>query len=155
MSEGMVPVIAVLSVLMFIAFWIGLTSFIAMMAGWYRLMHRFPDQKEDALLKLTWQSGLMGPGVRYNNALRFSACDHGLRLGLPKLFGLFTRDVYVPWTDVKVRSYRRYFTDLVELSFGDPEVGRLVIRPATAERLRAAVPNRWPVPSAEKNSSSR
>ena len=144
MSEWGLWLIAVLAPVIGVALWIAVTTAIGAMAGWYRLMHRFPNQAQAARLSLTWQSGAMGIGVNYNNVLRLAACDTGLRVGVPRLFGVYARDFMVPWRDIRVKRYKRFFVEFVEFTFGDPAVGRLVVRAATADRLKESVPGLWP-----------
>ena len=144
MSQWGLWLIAILAPIMGVALWIGVTTVIGAMSGWFRLMQRFPNQPDSARLSLSWQSGAMGIGVNYNNVLRLATCDTGLRVGVPRLFGIYARDFLVPWRDIRVKRYKSFFVDFVELTFGDPAVGRLVVRAATADRLRESIPKLWP-----------
>jgi hypothetical protein len=78
--------------LLFAALWLSITAILALPSGWLRLMTRFPDQRAQPALRLSWQSGTMGAGVHIRGALILSVCSSGLRVGIMRLFGPFCRD---------------------------------------------------------------
>ncbi|MFM9863009.1 MAG: hypothetical protein ACKVRO_05330 [Micropepsaceae bacterium] len=128
---------------LFAALWFGVTSLLGWWSGWYALMERYPDKSsESASLKLTWQTGAMGPGVNYKSVLKLGVCPSGLRVGVLRFFGFFARDFLVPWREIKVKRSPWFWNDVAELSFGN--TGKLVVLAATADRLAAAAGKQWP-----------
>src|SRR5215813_2094390 len=99
-SHQLAYLLPILFVPFFVLLWLGITSLLGLVSGWYRLMAAFPDRNEQPQLKLAWQSGAMGPGVNMNRVLTLSVCPSGLRLGMMRIFGLFCRDFLVPWEEI-------------------------------------------------------
>lgn len=131
--------------LVFAVMWLVITSLIGFLSGWYALARRYPDRKEAPLLRLTWQTGYMGSlRARYRGALKLSACRSGLRVGVNRLLGPFSRDFFVPWEEIRIERKVGFFEKLAELTFGEPRVGTLAIRAAVADKLAKAVGDDWP-----------
>jgi|CXWL01.1.fsa_nt_gi hypothetical protein len=129
----------------FVALWVGVTWLLGWMSGWFSLMEHYPDKPEQQpMLQLTWQTGAMGVGVNYKNILKLAACPTGLRVGVPKFFGLFSRDFLVPWRDIRVKRSRWFWTDVAELTFGTRSDGRLTVAASVADRLAVAAGKQWP-----------
>jgi hypothetical protein len=129
----------------FATLWVGVTTVLGFLSGWFRLAARFPDQLDEPILRVRGQSGSMGLlGVSMSNILTLSACQFGLRVGIFRPFGPFARDFYVPWEELSVTRSRFLFTPMADLSFGHPAVGSLRIRGRVADRLAVASANRWP-----------
>jgi hypothetical protein len=126
----------------FAVLWVAITALLGWMSGWHTLMERYPDKPEQPALKLTWQTGAMGIGVNYKNVLTLSPCPSGLRVGVMKFFGPFTRDFLVPWRDIKVKRSRVFWLDVAELAFGPH--GKLTIAASVADRLAQAAGKNWP-----------
>ena len=125
--------------LLFVCIWVGVTTLIGYMSGWFTLMQQFPDRDEKPIVQLNWQSGFMGPtGVNFRNVLKIGVCSSGLRFGLLKIFGLFARDFFVPWHAMKATKKEYWMRQVTELSFGKPEVGRLMVYGYTAGRIAEA-----------------
>src|SRR5215469_8569392 len=55
--------LAVFFPLFFAALWLTVTTVLAVLSGWFRLMARFPNQSAEPLLRVRGQSGSMGLGV--------------------------------------------------------------------------------------------
>lgn len=49
--------------LFFVSLWLAVTTILAVLSGWFRLMARFPNQTVEPLLRIRGQSGSMGLGV--------------------------------------------------------------------------------------------
>src|ERR1700756_2434901 len=49
----------------FAVMWLIVTTILAVLSGWFRLMEAFPDQPSDPILRLRAQSGRIGPLVRW------------------------------------------------------------------------------------------
>lgn len=129
--------------LAFACIWIGVTTLIGFMSGWFTLMQQFPDRDEKPIAQLNWQSGFMGKiGVNFRNVLMIGVCPSGLRFGLFRIFGLFARDFFVPWHAIKATKKEWWMWQVTELSFGKPEVGRLMVYGYTAGRIAEAAKGR-------------
>jgi hypothetical protein len=124
--------------------WLATTAFLGLLSGWYGLMQRYPDHAEQPLLTLKWQSGRMGFGVSLNNVLRLSACPSGLRVGIFRLFGPFSRDFFVPWEVISITRRKYFFAHVAELQFGTPPNGTLVLQAKLADKLAQAARESWP-----------
>ncbi len=124
--------------------WLAITGFLGFSSGWYDLMRKYPNREESPLLRLRGQSGMMGGGVSLGGVLALSACPSGLRVGILRVFGLFSRDFFVPWEEIQVQRTTRLFRDWAELRFGNPAVGTLRIPARVANRLALASPGHWP-----------
>jgi len=130
--------------LFFIGGWLLVTTFLAVLSGWFFLMRRYPDLREAPILKLGWQSGRMGLGVHMNGVLTLSACPSGLRVGMLRIFGVFCRDFFVPWEEVFVNRTESFWLmgPQAKLTFGS--TGTLTVLAAVADQLALVVPGRWP-----------
>jgi hypothetical protein len=129
---------------LFVAIWLLVTSLLGLASGWYALARAFPDRPETAQLRLTGETGYMGAGVHMGGVLSLSVCPSGLRVGISKLLGPFCGDFLVPWGELSAHPKKAMFVSLVALEFAAPPVGRLDIRPDTAQRLARAAGDRWP-----------
>ncbi len=139
----------------FAAMWLGVTTLLGFLSGWFALMEQYPDRDEKPLLQLNWQSGMMGGiGVNMRNILKIGVCPSGLRIGMLRVFGLFCRDFFVPWRDISAAKKDWFFGPMTELRFGKTGMGRLLIYAKTAERLTIAAKG-WPeIGNALKESKS-
>ena len=132
--------------LVFVAFWLFVTSILGAMTGWFTLMKQFPNRSQRALLRLGQLSGNMGFGVAMNGILSLSVCPDGLRVGIWRIFGPFCRPFFVPWSQLTVSRREGFFGPRAELRFGHPEVGRLTVPGRIADRLGRAAAIHWPEP---------
>jgi hypothetical protein len=131
----------------FVLLWLTITTALGIFSGWYLLMFSYPNREEKELLRLKNLSGSMGLGVRMNRILNISACPSGLRIGMMRVFGIFSRKFFVPWEEIRVRRKNGFFGQNAVLQFGNPSRGRLVIRSYIADRLARASLGRWPEPA--------
>ena len=76
--------------------------------------------------------------------LRLSVCPSGLRVGMVRIFGIFSKDFLVPWQAISVTRRKSFFLPVAELNFGTPSNGRLVIPTHVANRLAHAARESWP-----------
>lgn len=130
---------------LFVAMWLAVTALIGFMAGWFALMRRYPDRDETALAVLKWQSGRMGwIGARLRGVLTLSVCPSGLRVGMFRLFGPFSRDFLVPWSEIEVTRRDWFLGRVAELKFGTPAAGVLTIGADVADELARTAQTRWP-----------
>jgi hypothetical protein len=128
----------------FAVMWLIVTTILAVLSGWFRLMEAFPDQPSDPILRLRAQSGRIGPLVSMSGVLTLSVCTAGLRVGMMRLFGPFCRDFLVPWQSIAVVRKSTFFGPVAQLQFGDPAVGELRIAGHVADRLASAAMEHWP-----------
>lgn len=134
----------VLFFLFFAGFWVFVTWSLGKKAGWFRLAERYPDQEEGAVRRLRCQSGQLG-GVAMSGILHLDVCPSGLRIAMLKLFGLFHRKIFVPWSEIAVQRKRKLFSPVAELRFGRDE-STLEIPDYVANQIARSVPERWPEP---------
>jgi hypothetical protein len=127
----------------FLGMWLAVTILLGFLSRWYVLARRYPDRNEAALLQLNGQSGTVGI-VGMRNILRIAVCPSGLRLGIMKIFGPFSRDFFVPWEEIAVTRKDRFFWKSATLHFGNPIQGSLSIASHLADKLAQASPRRWP-----------
>ena len=124
--------------------WVAISSLVSHLSGWFQLMKAFPDRSEHPLLTLRFRSGRMGSTVSMRSVLWLSACESGLRVGILKIFGIFCKDFFVPWNALAVTRGRSLFFHTVELRFGSPSMGRLLISERDADQLAKAAGDRLP-----------
>jgi hypothetical protein len=135
---------AVFFPLSFVSLWLTVTTVLAVLSGWFRLMARFPNQTVEPLLRIRGQSGSMGLGVTMQGILVLSVCPSGLRVGMMRVFGPFCRDFPVPWEAIRVTRKSVLFWPVAKLQFGYPAIGSLTIPAHVANRLARAAMGRWP-----------
>jgi hypothetical protein len=136
---------AVFFPLFFAALWLTVSTILAILSGWFRLMARFPNQIVEPLLRIRGQSGSMGLGVSMQGILTLSVCPSGLRVGIMRVFGPFCRDFFVPWEAISItRKNVLLLWPVAKLQFGSPSVGSLTIPAHVANRLARAAMGRWP-----------
>ena len=124
----------------FVGMWLVVTTVLSRMSGWPELARRFPDRPERPLLQLRFQSGSMGRNVSFGSCLNLAACPSGLRVGLLRIFGPFSRDFFVPWNELNVERTG----SLAKIRFGRDALGMLKVSDLTANRLALASPMKWP-----------
>lgn len=129
--------------LFFIFFWLFITTMLGVLSGWYTLMKKFPDKPEKPLLQLNYQSGMLGI-TSMSGVLKIAVCPSGLRLGIVRIFGVFSRDFFVPWQEIQVIRINRFLWKSVTLQFG--KFGALKIQVQLANKLAHSAQERWPEP---------
>jgi hypothetical protein len=125
----------------FVGMWLLVTTSLARKAGWPDLSNRYPNRDEQPVRVLRFQSGWMG-GVSMSSILRLEACPSGLRVGILKMFGLFSRDFFVPWNEIRIQRKTRFIWNIVELDLGG--VGKLSLFDYAANKLARSVSGAWP-----------
>lgn len=124
-------------------FWFAVAMLLSVVSGWFALMERYPDRPETALAVLKNQSGSLG-AVSMRGILTLSVCPSGLRIAIMRIFGPFSRDFFVPWSDITVTRADRFFWKQAKLSFGQPAVGTLTVFADVADHLARAAGTHWP-----------
>jgi hypothetical protein len=135
---------AVLFPLIFASLWLTVTTILAVLSGWLRLMAKFPNQAIEPTLRIRRQSGSMGLGVSMRGILTLAVCPTGLRVGIMRVFGPFCRDFFVPWEEIRVTRKIVLFWPVAKLQFGSPAVGTLTIPAHVANKLAHAATGHWP-----------
>jgi len=126
----------------FVFLWLFVCVILGYFSGWYSLMSAFPDRPyEEALAVFSAESGMVGP-VSMHGILKLSPCRSGLRVGITKLFGPFSKDFLVPWDAITVSRKATLGLKYAELSLGTH--GKLRVRDLLADRLWQVVPQSWP-----------
>jgi hypothetical protein len=125
--------------------WFAATLLLSFLSGWFGLMERFPDRPETPLLTLKGQSGSLGK-ISMSRILTLSVCPAGLRVGIMRIFGPFSRTFLVPWDEISVSRADRVLWKVAKLSFGRPTIGTLTLQSEIADRLARAAGTRWPEP---------
>jgi len=128
--------------LLFVLLWLLITTILALASGWFALAKAFPDQADPALTEFRGMSGMMGAGVNMRNVLRFGVCRSGLRIGILRALGPFSKDFLVPWERISIRREKVLFGTAAKLTFGN--IGSLAIPAADADRLAEAAGGNWP-----------
>jgi hypothetical protein len=129
----------------FVLLWFAVTVILGFMSGWYFLMRRFPDRPETPLSTFKNQSGSIGL-VGARSLLTLSVCPGGLRIGMMRIFGPFSKDFFVPWSDMGVIRKDRLLWKSATIAFGNPSVGSLTLMANLADRLARVAGKSWPEP---------
>ena len=144
MNQNIAAAVVIVFPFFFGAVWLGVATLLGAMSGWFTLAAQFPDRPEPALLKVNGQSGSMGEfRVSMRGILNLSVCSSGLRVGINRIFGPFSRPYFVPWDAMNVERIQRLIGPAAVLRFGS---GRLSIPAYVADRLARATGGRWPEP---------
>jgi hypothetical protein len=130
----------------FIGLWLAVSGVLGLLSGWFMLMRRYPNTDEEPLVVLYCQSGSMGLGVHMNGILSLGACPSGLRVGMWRIFGPFSRPFFVPWSDIQLEQKTVFLSPRAKLSFGNPVVGTLSVAAPAWQRLAEASGVATPMP---------
>jgi hypothetical protein len=123
----------------FAGMWLLITTLLGVMSGWFSLQQWYADDiDEEPLLKLGWQSGMMGFWVNLNGILTLSACRSGLSIRIWRVFGPFQKPLLIPWNEITAEPSHTLFTKMVTLGLGNPPNGRLKINAQSWSKLVAA-----------------
>jgi hypothetical protein len=124
-------------------FWFAVTMMLSLISGWFGLAERYPNLNEEPVITLRNQSGSVG-SVSMRSTLHLSVCPSGLRIGIMRIFGPFSRDFLVPWNEITVTRNDRFFWKEAKLSFGRPPNGNLRVLAGLADRMARAAGSNWP-----------
>jgi len=129
--------------LFFATLWLVVTTVLSLLTGWFELMRAFPNRYETALYQLNNRSGSMS-WVHLNGILKLAVCPSGLRIGIWRIFGPFCKDIFIPWSQLKVFRHNRILWQTAELQLGHPRMGKLKINGYVADRLARHAQGLWP-----------
>ena len=127
----------------FAMLWLVITTLLSLLSGWFHLMRRFPDREDVPIVRLTWQSGRLGI-VGMRSLLTLSACKTGLRVGMLRAFGPFSRPFFVPWDQISVERTTSFFMQVAKLGLGKPRGATLMVTRGVVERLASGAGSAWP-----------
>jgi hypothetical protein len=130
----------------FIGLWLTATMALGYFSGWFSLQERYPDQDERPIDRLRMRSGSLGRGslwnpwgaVRFNHCLRFDVCKSGLRIAVWRIFGVFQRPFFVPWSEIRVEEKKFLFMRMYRLNFGRDGGSALTVWRKAFERIAAS-----------------
>jgi hypothetical protein len=145
MNASLDQILPLYFLLFFVLLWFAVTVLLGFVSGWYFLMRRFPDRPEDPLRTFKNQSGSIGL-VGARSLLTLSVCPGGVRVGMMRIFGPFSKDFFVPWNEMSIIRKDRVMWKVAKISFGDPPVGSLTLMADLADRLARAAGTPWPEP---------
>jgi hypothetical protein len=129
----------------FVLLWFAATVLLGFVSGWYFLMRRFPDRPETPIRTFKNQSGSIG-FVGTRSLLTLSICPGGLRVGMMRIFGPFSKPLFVPWSEMSAIRKDRLFWKVTTISFGNPPAGSLTLMADLADRLARTAGAPWPEP---------
>lgn len=115
-------------------FWLLVCWLLMKITGWAALEEKFPSHNDMILKTLHFQSGGMR-GVRLGNCIKFEICAGGLRISFWKLIAPFAGPAYIPWSQIRVTKAKFALFSAYDLSFGDPEAGKMLLARRVAERI--------------------
>jgi hypothetical protein len=137
------------SLLFFAGLWLAITTLLGLLSGWFYLRWRFTDlgrdDRGDLLGSYKYQTAGMGIGVNLRNILTLEVYRLGLRLKILRVFGIFNRPIFIPWSEIRVERKWALWGKAAVLRFGNGGVfSKLVISPNLADELWNDVGDYWP-----------
>ena len=130
----------------FIGGWLGITTLLAVLSGWFGLMKKYPNRQQAVCIrKFSGVSAGMGIGVNNNRIMIIEICREGMRVGVSRIFAPFVRPFFVPWEKIEVQ--RRKLLGIlpsVEVIFEHSKFYRMTFRPTDANAFWRAAADLWP-----------
>jgi hypothetical protein len=135
----------VIGPLSLVVLWLVITALVGYISGWttlakhYRLNSTFVGQR--------WrmQSAQMRWLANYNNCLTLGSNESGLYLSILPLFRFRHPPLLIPWEEISLSRKRLFFFEYMRLSLGRELGIPLLLRPRTADKLKWAAGDRWPM----------
>ena len=126
------------------ASWVLVSLFVSLL-GWSQLAEIYQHTAPFRGRRFRFQSGGFRRGAGYNLSLTVGVDQAGLFLSVLPMLRIGHPPLLIPWSEIEVAEVRALLVRRTELRFrGAPRV-RFRITPKLAERLAAAVPERWPI----------
>jgi hypothetical protein len=130
----------------FVALWVFVTYWVALVGGWRLLAKRFRAEGPFSGQKWHMQSAAMRWMSHYNNALTVGANVDGLFMVPFVLFRAWHPPLFVPWAEIIAQGKTQLiFFKVIELRLGSREQVPFSIRPSLAARLELAAGENWPM----------
>jgi len=133
-------------VLLFLAFalyWCLIVNLISLVSGWRVLARRFGLQQPFMGPTWNWQSARIR-FARYNSCLTVGADPMGIFLRPMVLFRPGHPPLFIPWTEITVRSRSTMFGQYPQLMLGSSEQIAFTMNSTLASRLESAAASSWP-----------
>lgn len=128
--------------IVFPAFWVLVTAFIAEIGGWNRAQRNHPDKPNAEVIEtLHMRSANLGHpyfGVSYGGCLTFQVCDKGLRIKVWKLFAPFSKPIFVDWDHLKTVPARWLLWRVYGLRWGLDKADAIFVFRSTARDIADA-----------------
>jgi hypothetical protein len=118
----------------FVGLWCFVLRILSLTSGWTKLAKQFhsPNKFEGEYYR--FQSARMGL-VSFNNALGIGVNEQGLYLAPMIIFRLFHRPLLIPWHEIHVESFKRFFFKGYRLTFKSVPQVRLELYNRTIEKI--------------------
>jgi hypothetical protein len=131
--------------LYFVSLWLLVSTIISYVGGWTALATRFRLETPFTGQQWSGNRGRMRWNTGYSRCLTIGCSSEGLYLALMPLFRFRHPPLLIPWSEVSVS--RRKFLFFTSVRFG---LGReldipLWIRAKTADRVKSAAGQHWPI----------
>jgi hypothetical protein len=134
--------------LFFVALWCVIGLVVGRISGWATLERRFASTLPFPGQTWRWRSARMRWGANYNNCLVIGGDPAGLYLSSLFFLRIGHPPLFIPWTEISVRSRRKImFIECVEFKLGREEQIPFLIRAGLADQIRSAAASSWPVES--------
>lgn len=130
----------------FIALWLLVPYWVALLGGWRLLAKRFRATGEFSGRKWSMQSATMRWLSRYNHALTIGANEDGLFIVPFILFRPWHPPLFIPWaeTTAQIKTLWLFFK-VIELRLGSHEKIPFSVQPVLAAKLESAAGENWPM----------
>lgn len=130
----------------FVALWLLITYWVALLGGWRLLVKRFRATGEFSGPKWSMQSAAMRWLSHYNNVLTVGANPEGLFVVPFVLFRAWHPPLFVPWAEITAQNKTQlFFFKVIELRLGSYEQIPFAIQPVLAAKLESASGENWPL----------
>jgi hypothetical protein len=141
--ETIAPYLAIPgAVIILMLFWFGVVWFIAQMAGWPKLVEKYPARQPWNEKCWSLQSAYIR-WAQYRGVLRVCADAEGVHFSVIFPFSVSQRPFSVPWTDITGHKKRVYFIYGVELQFQQVPSIPIKISTRLADNLVEASNGAW------------
>ena len=120
--------------------WIFVCSALSLSGGWATLSKTYREENPPGDYRWTWVSGRFRMFVNYNNCLKIHADEKGMHLSIMSLFKFNHPPLLIPWADVRVIKYGKYwfFWNELKLSLGERDQVPIALYGSVAEEFRTA-----------------
>ena len=137
-----IPVIIVISIIAFTLFWGGMVWLIAQIAGWPKLVEKYPARQPWNETCWRMQSAQLR-WANYNGILKVCADAEGIHISTIFPFSVGNAPFSVPWSEINGRKQQRFFLPMVELRFQRVPKMPMRISLVLAKRLVEASGGAW------------
>jgi len=122
----------------FVGVWLVSLGLVARLGGWRELARHYRAQRDYRGPKWYFQHARLRYGVAYNGCVTVGADRFGVHLALLLPFRFAHPSLFVPWSELRAVTERRWFGNLVRLSCVRVPNVPIVVHERLVERVRAA-----------------